>query len=177
MPRVSPWLTSGGGGGRPDITLNPHWNWGSICLGPCTPTGMGVHPPGCPCTPTGIAAHLPGHPTPPLEWGSTRLGTPASRLERGSAHLAPCTATRTGVHPPGRPCTPTGMGVHLPGPPHPHWNGGPPTWAPRDMAGQACLARRRQMNLAEPGFDLRLLAEQLLRNIPAPQLPWDIPAP
>ena len=33
------------------------------------------------------------------------------------------------------------------------------------------------MNLAEPSFDLRLLDEQLLRNIPAPQLPQDVPAP
>ena len=33
------------------------------------------------------------------------------------------------------------------------------------------------MNLAEPGFDLRLLDEQLLRNTPAPQLPRDVPAP
>ena len=96
------------------------------------------------------------HPAPQLEHGSTWLGTPVPLLEWGSTCL---------------------------GTPHLHWNGGPPTWAPptppRDWEsalhgrpgtcqGSHCLARRRQVNLAEPGFDLRLLDEQLLRNTPAP---------
>ena len=74
----------------------------------------------------------------------------------------------------------------------PHWNGGPPClgnpelpleWGstlpghPGTWQDGHCSARRRQVNLAEPGFDLRLLDEQLLRNIPAPQLPRDVPAP
>lgn len=142
--------------------------------------------------PLELGVYLPGPPALPLQWGPTHLGAPAPPLEQGptcldtphphwnggppawappvppleqrSAHLAPR--------------TPTGMRVHPPGcPPHPHWNGGPPAWVPRDMAGWVSLARRRQVNLAEPSFDLRLLAEQLLRNIPAPQLPWDIPFP
>ena len=72
--------------------------------------------------------------------------------------------TAMGVHPHGHPCAPTGMGGHPPGLPG-AWQGG------------HCSARRGQVNLAEPGSDLRLLDEQLLRNIPAPQLPQDVPDP
>ena len=107
----------------------------------------GLHP----APPLEQGVYSPGCPTSPLQWGSTCLGTPAPPLERGSTNLgSPTPALERGSTLPGRPET---------------WQGG------------HCSARRRQVNLAEPGFDLRLLDEQLLRNIPAPQLPQDVPAP
>ena len=119
------------------------------------------------------------HPAPALERGSTCLGVLQPHCNGSPPAWAP-------LHPHWNGDPPTWA------PPHPHWNGGPPClgnpelpleWGstlpghPGTWQDGHCSARRRQVNLAEPGFDLRLLDEQLLRNIPAPQLPQDVPAP
>ena len=98
------------------------------------------------------------HPSPALERGSTCLGVLQPHCNGSPPAWAP-------PHPHWNGDPPTWV------PPHPHWNGGPPRlgnpelpleWGstlpgrPGTWQDGHCSARRQQVNLAEPGFDLKL---------------------